>query len=222
VLSGSSILGQWGARIRIECGSGSSWPKVMRIRKRNTDCTMYILINWSLVSWLSIICKYFKNHGLESLKGNFLKLKTFFMYNIQHCFICHPSDSTVSEDAGIEPRTVATTALAVIRSNHSARSYPQSARSHPLPARFPPQSARKFWASAEKHYRVPAFRSWLGLIYNDWFIMIQRWCPAPSLRRKESATWQPASHFIRYFLSYISQCARTFSFLLCRALTEIF
>jgi hypothetical protein len=24
---------------------------------------------------------------------------------IQHCFICRPSDSTVSEDAGIEPST---------------------------------------------------------------------------------------------------------------------
>ncbi len=48
-----------------------------------------------------------------------------FMYDIQHCFICRPSDSTVSEDAGIEPRTVATTALAVGRSNHSARSHPQ-------------------------------------------------------------------------------------------------
>ncbi len=30
------------------------------------------------------------------------------MYDIQHCFICRPSASTVSEDAGIEPRTVAT------------------------------------------------------------------------------------------------------------------
>jgi hypothetical protein len=39
------------------------------------------------------------------------------MYDIQHCFICRPSDSTVSEDAGIEPRLVATTALAVRRSN---------------------------------------------------------------------------------------------------------
>ncbi len=29
-------------------------------------------------------------------------------YFIQHCFICRPSDSAVSEDAGIEPRTVAT------------------------------------------------------------------------------------------------------------------
>ncbi len=39
--------------------------------------------------------------------------------DIQHCFLFHPSCSTVSEDAGIEPRTVATTALAVRRSNHS-------------------------------------------------------------------------------------------------------
>jgi hypothetical protein len=48
-----------------------------------------------------------------------------FMYDIQHCFICRPSDSTGSEDAGIKPRTVATAALAVRRSNHSARSHPQ-------------------------------------------------------------------------------------------------
>ncbi len=48
-----------------------------------------------------------------------------FMYDIQHCFICRPSDSTVSEDAGIEPRTVATNPLAVRRSKHSARSHPQ-------------------------------------------------------------------------------------------------
>jgi hypothetical protein len=48
-------------------------------------------------------------------------------------FICRPSDYTVSEDAGIEPGTVATTALAVARSNalttrlaliHWARSHP--------------------------------------------------------------------------------------------------
>ncbi len=41
------------------------------------------------------------------------------MYDIQYCFICRPSDSTVSEDAGIEPRPVATTALAVRRSNRA-------------------------------------------------------------------------------------------------------
>jgi hypothetical protein len=50
------------------------------------------------------------------------------MYFIQHCFICRPSDSTVSEDAEIEPRTVATLELAVRRFNLSARSHPHSAR----------------------------------------------------------------------------------------------
>ncbi len=54
------------------------------------------------------------------------------MYDIQLCFICRPSDSTVSEDAVIEHRTVATKLLAVRRSNHSARSQPHSARSRPL------------------------------------------------------------------------------------------
>ncbi len=54
-----------------------------------------------------------------------LDLQSFYIrYDIQHCFICRPSDSTVSEDAGIEPRTVATTALAVRRSNNSALSHP--------------------------------------------------------------------------------------------------
>jgi hypothetical protein len=55
-----------------------------------------------------------------------------FMYFIQHCFIYRPSDSTVPEDAGIEPINVATLALGVRRSNHSDRSHPQSTRSHPL------------------------------------------------------------------------------------------
>ncbi len=61
-------------------------------------------------------------------------------YFIEHCFICRPSDSTVSVDAGIEARTVATPALAVRRSIQSARSHPLifSARSHPQQARSHP------------------------------------------------------------------------------------
>jgi len=43
-----------------------------------------------------------------------------FLYFIQHCFICRQSDSTISEDAGIEPRIVATLALSDRRSKHSA------------------------------------------------------------------------------------------------------
>jgi hypothetical protein len=33
--------------------------------------------------------------------------RKFFQYFIQHCFICRPSDSSVSEDAGIEGRYLA-------------------------------------------------------------------------------------------------------------------
>ena len=47
-----------------------------------------------------------------------------------------PSDSTVSEDAGIEPRTVATVALTARRSNLSARSHPPSLT-----------TAKKVWTS---------------------------------------------------------------------------
>jgi hypothetical protein len=44
----------------------------------------------------------------------------FFQYFMLHCFICRLSDSTVSEDARIEPRRVAILALAVRRSNDAA------------------------------------------------------------------------------------------------------
>ncbi len=36
------------------------------------------------------------------------RFQLIFMYDIQHSFICRPSDSTVSEDAELEPCTVAT------------------------------------------------------------------------------------------------------------------
>jgi hypothetical protein len=62
-----------------------------------------------------------KKSSSMSPLGKFL---LFFTYDNQHCFICRPSDSTVPEEARIEPRRVATTALAVRRSNHSARSHP--------------------------------------------------------------------------------------------------
>ncbi len=63
----------------------------------------------------------------RKVNGDFF-IFIIFMYDIQHCFICHLSDSKVSPvstDAGIEPRTVVSTAWAVRRSNRSARSHPQ-------------------------------------------------------------------------------------------------
>ncbi len=53
-----------------------------------------------------------------------LSVRYFFSYYRLHCFICRPSDSTVPTDARIEPRIVATGALAVRRSNQEARSHP--------------------------------------------------------------------------------------------------
>ncbi len=87
---------------------------------------------WSLVWLHSILWLIAVFIFVYQLRGE------FFQYFIQHCFICLPSDSTVSEDAGIEPRTVATSALTVRRSNYSARYLPHSARS----ARAHPRSAR--------------------------------------------------------------------------------
>ncbi len=59
-------------------------------------------------------------------KGDFFCIFHCF---IQHTYICH-SWKSLSEDAGIKQRTIATLALAVRRSNHSARSHPLAARSH--------------------------------------------------------------------------------------------
>ncbi len=99
------------------------------------------------------------------------------MYCIQHCFICRLSDSTVSEDAGIEPRTVA---IGSQRSNHSARSHPQSARSQVSPL-----------------YLVPPFcppppcTRWLSacLERQCWHCQLVRWpaCCSPGWCRAGSA-----------------------------------
>jgi hypothetical protein len=63
-----------------------------------------------------------------NIKGDFFGCFLFmYPYVIQHCFICRPSHSTVSEDAGIEPRTVVILQLTARRSNHLARSHPQLA-----------------------------------------------------------------------------------------------
>jgi hypothetical protein len=44
------------------------------------------------------------------------------MYVIKHCFIYRPSDSTVSEDAGIDPKIVETLALTARRFSNLAQS----------------------------------------------------------------------------------------------------
>ena len=50
--------------------------------------------------WVFVTQAILRAHG-RVVFGFFL-----FVYNSQHCFICRPSNSTMSENAGIEPRTV--------------------------------------------------------------------------------------------------------------------
>jgi hypothetical protein len=101
---------------------------------------------------------YRTSHSRSIFLGHF----GFFMYFIQHCFICRPSGFAVSEDAGIESRTVATLALAVRRSNHSPRSYPNSARSHLHSARSHPPSAISHPHLARSHPHSASSPSTLG------------------------------------------------------------
>jgi hypothetical protein len=60
-------------------------------------------------------CKIVKNTASNFFRGEFFNF-FLFMYVILHFFICRPSDSTVSEDVGFEPKTVATLALTARRS----------------------------------------------------------------------------------------------------------
>ncbi len=92
-----------------------------------------------LVSMLTVLCRLSRTlQGFTSIGSPSTCTKNFFLCTLFN---------TVSEDAGIEPRTNATVALAVRRFNHSARSHQQtrldlihkSARSHPHSARSHPQ-----------------------------------------------------------------------------------
>jgi hypothetical protein len=87
---------------------------------------------------VKVILNFFKYYLTVAEMGKVI-FKVGFLVLVQHCFIRRPSDSTVSEDAGIEPWTVATSTLAVRRSNHSASLIHNSTRFHPHSARSHPQ-----------------------------------------------------------------------------------
>jgi hypothetical protein len=83
--------------------TGKEWPVPTTIVKRGFSC-------FSCSARLPYKCKW-----AQEKEGLFRNVKYF----TQHRFVGRPSDSTLSEDAGIEPRNVATLALTARRSNHS-------------------------------------------------------------------------------------------------------
>ncbi len=113
-------------------------PHLLKNKKRNWGA-VFRSLPWIPAAWVwrrpDILEQSSPSPGASCSPGERKKdlfKGDFFQYFIQHCFICSPPDSTVSNDAGIEPRTVATTALAVRRSKHTAKSHPKTAKSHPL------------------------------------------------------------------------------------------
>ncbi len=74
----------------------------------------------------SVVAKYISPVPIEiKMFKNKEIFWIFLMYFIQHCFIYRPSDSTMAEDAEIEPKTVSTLTFTVISPNYSAKSNPQ-------------------------------------------------------------------------------------------------
>ncbi len=72
------------------------------------------------------LCIHKENSSLTSISK---RTALIFIYSfcVRYSTLLHlppPSDSTVSEDAGIESRTFANLALKARRSSHSARSHP--------------------------------------------------------------------------------------------------
>ncbi len=76
-----------------------------------------------MVHELNNCCLYVEHMVGVKLEGYTFRIFPF-VHDVRHCLVCRPSDYTVSEDAEIGPRTIATMAVDVRRSNHSAKSHP--------------------------------------------------------------------------------------------------
>jgi hypothetical protein len=99
------------------------WESIPWLLKRFTNWGSLLYCTHTLSSSLKLTMNMVLYLWFLQIQCNTSKTGGFFWffflcYYIQHCFICRPSDFTVSEDAGMEPRTVATSTLAVRRSNH--------------------------------------------------------------------------------------------------------
>jgi hypothetical protein len=99
------------------CSDLPPLKRLLEIRWKHELLYMYVAVRLVLVlRAFTKIIEIINNHNQVDviLTGGFFGF--LCMYFIQDCFIFRPSDSTVSEDAGIKSRTVETSALAVRRS----------------------------------------------------------------------------------------------------------
>jgi hypothetical protein len=91
------------------------------VQSRVYPTSSLLFFKFSLLLSLSLIIRIFMVYSSSIFFFTILLFFFFFMNDIQNCFICRPSDSTVWEDAGIEPRTVATTHWLSVRGSNHAR-----------------------------------------------------------------------------------------------------
>jgi hypothetical protein len=89
----------------------------------------------------------------------------FLQYFIQYCFVCRPSDSIVSEDARIEPRTVATSI------------WPLSRFHPPLSYRTRPSFANRKIEQREVYF-------WFGLVWKRLVRRTKSICHKETRRKK--------------------------------------
>jgi hypothetical protein len=108
------------------------------VMKKQVGCLEVLGKNFFLsLSNHSIVCRIYFYFSFYAISVLIQTGRILLQYFAQHCFICRPSDSTMSEDAGIELRTVATSAFSVRKSDHAR--HPQSARFHPQLGKIPPK-----------------------------------------------------------------------------------
>jgi hypothetical protein len=87
-------------------------------------CKLTNLRQKYVTSFLIISQRNYPHFLLHSLRFGPANVSYFgldYMFFIQHCFICRPSDSTVSEDAGIKHRTVGRSIRVSIRLDRNIR-----------------------------------------------------------------------------------------------------
>jgi hypothetical protein len=88
--------------------TGRQWADLMW---RDDEWIEGVVAGWLMDCFTALMCGIARFQFLNSFFSLYTLITSY------HCFICRFSDSIVSEEAGIEPRTVATLALSVWRSN---------------------------------------------------------------------------------------------------------